>query len=571
MSNVKVKLGSKGMVIALIIGVLLLGGGGAYLLWRVNQEKTVSPTESDAYVPKMCRRCEWNKCTLDRVNGQCTGDANGEHIGCTDPQGNEKCCAWKDSYEYECGVDSYHITFNAGEGGTVSPSGQTTVKANGTITSTATANTGYVFKSWEGSGGGTATGQETNMITVANVTADGGVYTAKFEKQAAETVTLTYNTDGNGKVNGEPTVTQTINKGANGTAVTATANDGYDFDEWSDGNKNSSRTDTNVQESKTYTAKFKAKDTQPGTVTLKYTVSSTIDASQPRGVISPKLNHGKIVNSKGEDITDKVLTINKGADGPPIKAIPNDGYEFAQWCELLGEIEGCQQGGNTPERTERGLSSNKVYIAKFREKNTTPLTNCTGATLTCGENNTILVNWKSLPGTTRYIVRVNKEPADDWVNKEGGDEFIVIENNVLSVTIQNVEPGKIYGINVVPYYGPDEKKHFHESCGITGLGDVWNPPLHQEISCEGTTPIVTPGGKVPDTAIFDDTKDTLLLGFGILIVGLGWTWISTLPKKAYVSMVSMSKDISNARKSARIKREQGIRESRRNRLEKRIK
>ena len=35
------------MVIALIIGAILLGGGGGYLLWRVNQPKTVAPTESE--------------------------------------------------------------------------------------------------------------------------------------------------------------------------------------------------------------------------------------------------------------------------------------------------------------------------------------------------------------------------------------------------------------------------------------------------------------------------------------------------------------------------------------------
>ena len=71
MSNMKVKVGSKGMVIALIIGAILLGGGGGYLLWRVNQPKTVAPTDSEASVPKMCRRCRPSTCTKNR-------DANGK-------------------------------------------------------------------------------------------------------------------------------------------------------------------------------------------------------------------------------------------------------------------------------------------------------------------------------------------------------------------------------------------------------------------------------------------------------------------------------------------------------------
>jgi len=48
MSNIRVGVGKKGIVLALVLGVLLLGGGGGYLLLRVNQEKTVAPTDSDA-------------------------------------------------------------------------------------------------------------------------------------------------------------------------------------------------------------------------------------------------------------------------------------------------------------------------------------------------------------------------------------------------------------------------------------------------------------------------------------------------------------------------------------------
>ena len=77
-----------------------------------------------------------------------------------------------------------------------------------------------------------------------------------------------------------------------------------------------------------------------------------------------------------------------------------------------------------------------------------------------------------------------------------------------------------------------------------------------------------PAGKVPDTAIFDDTKDTIIFGVVILLVGMAWTWISTLPKKAYTKI---SKASSEYITEAKLTRERNTRESRRNRLERRFK
>ena len=69
---------------------------------------------------------------------------------------------------------------------------------------------------------------------------------------------------------------------------------------------------------------------------------------------------------------------------------------------------------------------------------------------------------------------------------------------------------------------------------------------------------------VPDTGIFDNSKHTMIFGAVILVIGLAWTWISTLPKKAYVFVSSTSDNI-------REKKEKNIRDNRRSRLEKRIK
>ena len=73
---------------------------------------------------------------------------------------------------------------------------------------------------------------------------------------------------------------------------------------------------------------------------------------------------------------------------------------------------------------------------------------------------------------------------------------------------------------------------------------------------------------VPDTAIFEDTKDTIIFGIAILMIGVGWTWIVTLPKKAYNSISKASREYVTAVKQTE---ERNKRESRRNKLERKLK
>jgi len=623
MSNVKVKLGSKGMIIALIIGVLLLGGGGGYLLWRVNQPKTVAPTESEAGRTECtcggntCYSCPADGCQWYSGGYQCKEG----YMGCGG-YSYMHCCKIKSCTKY------YDVIFNVASsgGGTINNGGGEVLEGS-TVSSKAEPNTGYQFNGWTGSGGGTVSDLNNPILTISNVNSD-GTYTANFKEKPPETVTVKYtvspegkgkvvNTNGvditnktitvnkgstakatakaiagsgyrfqkwdDGKTNptrtdtinqnvtfkaifepipkvtltyiaakvegkeagtltsppGEGTeksiITQTIDKGTDAKAVAASAKTGYQFNGWDDGKTNATRTDTNVQASKTYTANFKK--APPNKVTLTYTTDG----------------HGKV---NGEESV--IQTIDKGANGKEVTATANSGYEFDKWSDNKKDNP----------RTDKNVQENATYTAKF---NRLDLVNCTDFGLSCGENNTILVSWKSVPGAIKYGVRINKEPKDDWLNENGGDEYRSFDSSVLSTTIENVESGKIYGISVVAYDGPDEQADFHPSCGLTGLADVLEPPLYQEIACEGTTPIVVPGDTVPDTAIFDDTKDTILLGFGILVVGLGWTWIATLPKKAYKLVSDTSDSFSKHVSNVKIKQEKNVRDSRRNRLERRIK
>ena len=438
MSNIRVGVGKKGIVLALVIGVLLLGGGGGYLLWRVNQEKTVAPTDSDASEQVCVDRCT-GTCSQAypwQSPDQCTDDA---YKGCEFVSGGSVlhgCCL----YERECNITAYHITYAAGANGSVTNAGQNSVAPGGSISSTATPNSGYRFVKWSDN-------KTTATRTDTNVQAD-AIYTAIFEVLPSDQVTLTYIAGSGGTISG--TATQTIAKGASGTAVTATPNSDYTFEKWSDNKTTATRTDTNVQVSATYTATFKS--TSP----------------------------------------------------------------------------------------------------------TTPV-NCTGFTLSCGANNTININWNLVTGAVKYIARINKAPKSDWLNEEGGDVWIALGPDVNSYVIKNAQPGVVYGVNVLAYDGPDGQTDFHPSCNMTGLGQIWDPPMYIEIACQGSTPIV-----VPNTGIFDNSKHTVIFGFVVLVIGLAWTWISTLPKKALFAISSTSSKI-------RVDRERRRVENRRERLERRIK
>lgn len=56
----------KTVIIVLLVLFVLVGGGGGYLLWRVNQEETVAPTDSDAAAPTDCTMAER---TIDFISG----------------------------------------------------------------------------------------------------------------------------------------------------------------------------------------------------------------------------------------------------------------------------------------------------------------------------------------------------------------------------------------------------------------------------------------------------------------------------------------------------------------------
>ncbi len=110
MANIKVNASRKTTIVLLLILFLVVGGTGGYLLWRVNQEKTVAPTESEAGSSCCCTQAckdgfpNWPWCTC----GCNKGDACERDNQCTEPCGtpppggcikgsdcnNQTSCCW---------------------------------------------------------------------------------------------------------------------------------------------------------------------------------------------------------------------------------------------------------------------------------------------------------------------------------------------------------------------------------------------------------------------------------------------------------------------------------------------
>ena len=180
------------------------------------------------------------------------------------------------------------------------------------------------------------------MLTAArtdtNVTANISV-TANF---AINTYTLTYTAGANGTITGS--TPQTVDHGATGTLVTAVPDTGYHFVSWSDGVLTAARTDTNVTANISVTANF---------AITTYTLTYTAGANGTITGITPQ-------------------TVDHGASGTLVTAVPNTGYHFVSWSD----------GVLTAARTDTNVTSDITVTANFA------ITTYT-LTYTAGANGTI--------------------------------------------------------------------------------------------------------------------------------------------------------------------------------------
>ncbi len=154
---------------------------------------------------------------------------------------------------------------------------------------------------------------------------------------SAKEYTLTYTAGANGTITG--TATQTVNSGANGTAVTATPNSGYHFVGWSDGVTTATRTDSNVTSDITVSASF-ASNTQNSSSSTSPVSIPTIKIYINNEEVDYATSEIKVENGKKKTtikLDDEKLTIKlkKENKGSTIVIPVSDGSDI-----VIGQLNG---------------------------------------------------------------------------------------------------------------------------------------------------------------------------------------------------------------------------------------
>jgi len=145
------------------------------------------------------------------------------------------------------------------------------------------------------------TGPETFTVQVSDgsATADRTI-SVTVNPASPTTYTLTYTAGANGSITG--VTPQTVNSGASGSTVTAVANTGYHFVNWSDGVTTVTRTDSNVTGNITVTAIF-AEDTTNG------------GGGSNIPVTPPTITGGVTDGTTGTKVSNITATVTTTADG----------------------------------------------------------------------------------------------------------------------------------------------------------------------------------------------------------------------------------------------------------------
>lgn len=217
--------------------------------------------------------------------------------------------------------------------GTLNPGGVQTVAAGATLVFTLAPGVGQQIASASGCGGALVG----NQYTTAPATADCTVTVAFSPLQ----FTLNYVADVHGSIGGN--AQQTVDYAGSGTEVQAIADVGYQFDHWSDQRPGASRTDANISANLSVTAFFTIQR-----FNLLYSAG-------PGGSID------------GQPV--RLFTVDYGADGPTVTAIPDPGKIFVAWSD----------GVLTAQRSDLDVGAHINVQAQFAETTLLTVTPIIGA------------------------------------------------------------------------------------------------------------------------------------------------------------------------------------------------
>ncbi len=217
--------------------------------------------------------------------------------------------------------NDYTLTVGNDGNGITDPAGATVVTKGFALPISVTPSIGYHFLNWTVTSGAATFASAVSASTTVTASAD----TTVIANFSINTYALTYTAGNNGTLTGDSS--QTVNHGANATEVEAVPVVGYHFTSWSDGAIANPRRDTDVTSGITVTANF-AIDTHTFTY-LAVNGSISGNATQ---------------------------TIDYGADGMLVTAVPNPDCYFLGWSDGL----------KTLARKETGVIADATFTANFR-------------------------------------------------------------------------------------------------------------------------------------------------------------------------------------------------------------
>ena len=232
-------------------------------------------------------------------------------------------CNWaidplvNDGYPYLICAEQYTLTYgyNPIEAFFSGTTPQTVYGGGSGETVSVSPRPGYTFDGWSD---GVLTASRQDTCVTSNITV-----TALFSPVITDH-TLTYNDGPGGSISG--TTPQTVPDGGDGTPVTAEADSGYRFYQWSDGSTDNPRQDTNVTGDITVTAQFIE------THELVYTAGAG----------------GSLTGATEQ-------TVDDGGDGTPVTAVPEDDYAFDTWDD----------GSHDNPRQDTGVAADLSVQALF--------------------------------------------------------------------------------------------------------------------------------------------------------------------------------------------------------------
>jgi len=322
---------------------------------------------------------------------------------------------------------------------------------------------------------------------------------------------------------------------------TATPNAGYRFVKWSDDKTTALRTDSNVSADATYTATFEASQA--------YTLTYSVAPYTPGGIVGGTLNGN--LNQ----------TVNQGQDGTEVTFVGNEGSyckgSILEW--LVNGVKDTTVTGNT--RQEKNVQSNMTIVGKTGFVWTTDNTTFryyTGShgQIKLGDGTPSIdpitltfTNGQPCPGD----ISITAIPSNGYIFSHWNDTILNTRDTSSLATANPrtdiISSNSMYkpNISVTAVFVPSS------SCG-DGVCSNGENSTNCPRDCNGT---------VPQTGIFDNSRNIIITGILFLIIGISWTYISTLSTKTYQTLSSTSQKI---KEDASVKRML----TRREKLEKRI-